>query len=82
MLTKWLLKSQAPRSNVCTFKLPNRKAGEFFTWVVFRYCCEYPIGLTFAPALCVLCWSFAAERVFAKYGAGLQNANTEDTDPQ
>ena len=53
-----------------------------FTWLVFWYCCQYPIGLTFAPAVCVLCWSFAAERVFAKYGAGLQNANPEDADPQ
>ena len=53
-----------------------------FTWLVFWYCCQYPIGLTFAPAVCVLCWSFVAERVFAKYGAGLQNANPEDADPQ
>ena len=53
-----------------------------FTWLVFWYCCQYPIGLTFAPAVCVLCWSFVAERVFAKYGAGLQDANPEDADPQ
>ena len=53
-----------------------------FTCLVFWYCCQYPIGLTFAPAVCVLCWSFAAERVFAKYGAGLQSANPEDADPQ
>lgn len=41
------------------------------TWVVFSYTLRYPLGLTFSPALCILGWTFAAEPVFRKYGAGL-----------
>lgn len=41
------------------------------TWVVFHYCMVYPLGLAFAPALCALVWTFAAEPVFRKYGAAM-----------
>lgn len=47
------------------------------TWIVFRYCFEFPLALTFAPALTVLGWSLAAEPVFRKYGGGLQPEDAE-----
>lgn len=42
-------------------------------WLAFWFCNENPLALTFAPALCALIWSIAAEPVFRKYGAGLDD---------
>ena len=49
-----------------------------FTWVVCWYCFHYPIALTFAPAVTVICWSLVAEPVFKKYGGGLGEESPSD----
>ena len=49
-----------------------------FTWVVCWYCFHYPIALTFAPAVAVICWSLVAEPVFKKYGGGLGEESPSD----
>ena len=51
-----------------------------FTWLVFWYCRNYPMGLIFAPAVCALGWSFVVEPVFSKYGGGLKAPKTADDD--
>lgn len=41
------------------------------------YCMDFPLGLTFAPAVLVIVWSLAAEPVFRKYGGGIQTEEAE-----
>ena len=49
-----------------------------FSWLVCWYCFHYPIALTFAPAVAVICWSLVAEPVFKKYGGGLGEESPSD----
>lgn len=42
------------------------------------FCTDYPLALTFAPALCVLGISFFAEPIFTKYGGGITPAIPEE----
>ena len=49
-----------------------------FTWLVCWYCFHYPIALTFAPAVAVICWSLVVEPVFKKYGGGLGEESPSD----
>lgn len=48
------------------------------TWGCVWYCRNYPLGLTFAPALLMLGWSLFAEPVFRKYGGGLEVLKPEE----
>ena len=48
-----------------------------FTWLVFWFCNDTPIALTFAPVVCTLAWSLVTEPVFRKYNAGVEPTGEE-----
>lgn len=47
------------------------------TWIIYHYTVQYALGLSFSPALCALGWTYLAEPVFQKYGAGLVSVQEE-----
>lgn len=48
------------------------------TWGCLRFCREYLIAITYAPAVLMLAWSLFAEPVFRKYGGGLEPPKTDE----
>ena len=59
--------------------IPSRSVGiGLLTWGCLRFCREYLIAITYAPAVLMLAWSLFAEPVFRKYGGGLEPPKTDE----
>lgn len=75
LLSRFTYKFRSLTANALRFlpvHLPSSLVIGVFTWLVCWYCTQYPIALTFAPAVTAIVWSLAAEPVFKNYGGGLE----------